>query len=227
MRKILAIIAMVVFGATGVSAKTITLEATMDNLYGSSALLSELGLTRGGSVKALITFDNDLSDGATTVSETRYTYDYLYSPYDSFELNAPSGTITAPSSDGSSHYVVSEDGIANVSGSISDFFRIYSNPNSNDPSSFRQLLVQSWDWDIAKWDRSTPLTADLLNSFSYDFFRFMQYRENGSSHSIASSSITWNEVDIAPVPLPASLPLFLIGLTGLGLVARRRRNNHI
>lgn len=227
MRKILAITAMVVFGATGVSAKTITLEATMDNLYGSTALLSDLGLTSGGSVKALITFDNDLADGATTVSYSAFDGDYLYSPYDSFVLNAPSGTITAPSSDGSRNTIFTRDTVSMTS-SLNDVFQAYSFPNSNDPSSFRQMYIQSLDQDNTKWDRSTPITADLLNSFSNDFFYFIRNREDGySSHNIYSSSITWNEVDIAPVPLPASLPLFLIGLTGLGLVARRRRNNHI
>lgn len=37
---------------------------------------------------------------------------------------------------------------------------------------------------------------------------------------VASSSI---DINVAPVPVPAALPLFLTGLLGLGVIARRRR----
>ncbi|WP_170329809.1 hypothetical protein [Ruegeria arenilitoris] len=48
-----------------------------------------------------------------------------------------------------------------------------------------------------------------------------------SSLKVTDLKVYTYQTEIAPVPLPASLSLFLVGLTGLGLVARRRRNNHI
>ncbi|WP_170332461.1 VPLPA-CTERM sorting domain-containing protein [Ruegeria arenilitoris] len=62
-----------------------------------------------------------------------------------------------------------------------------------------------------------------LGAFSQFAFRFMNLQFDGF-RNVQMSNINIRQVTPSPVPLPASLPLFLIGLTGLGLVARRRRS---
>jgi hypothetical protein len=46
---------------------------------------------------------------------------------------------------------------------------------------------------------------------------------NGGGQGTWDESWAVNEVDVAPVPVPAALPLMMAALGGLGLMARRRR----
>ncbi|MDA0239393.1 MAG: PEP-CTERM sorting domain-containing protein [Proteobacteria bacterium] len=91
-----------------------------------------------------------------------------------------------------------------------------------------------------KDDVGAPSYADLLtsnnvvqNSWAYAFFPFIAVIDPNqagiytieleaflSGASVASSSI---DVVVSAVPVPAALPLFLSGLLGLGIIARRRR----
>jgi hypothetical protein len=46
---------------------------------------------------------------------------------------------------------------------------------------------------------------------------------NGGGQGTGDESWAVNDVDVAPVPVPAALPLMIAALGGLGLMARRRR----
>ena len=86
--------------------------------------------------------------------------------------------------------------------------------------------LQSWGVDLstnALSQRQTPVPTP---------YTFSSYRLNtgGSSFGGGVDQASWNYVltfqtsQIAPVPLPATLPLLLVGGLGLTLLARRKRS---
>ncbi len=126
-----AVAAVMMVAATGASAATKTFEATVSNVTGGIELLDELfGTSTGRTLTLLVTFDTDVSSGATYVSERRFDYDILRSGYDAFSLIAPEKTLDAVASDGNSGYVLTEDGIADRGSDIGDTFILLSNVSS-------------------------------------------------------------------------------------------------
>jgi hypothetical protein len=211
--------ALMTLGGTVANAVTITLEAS---ITGSAALLSELGIT-DGTAKARATFNNDVSSGAILVDNGYYKFDHLYSTYSAFSLIAPGKTINAVASDAGNHRVYTRDGLEDRSRNINEQFQVASLPYSSDPNSYYVLRIDAWDYDQSKWDRATPITADLLNSYSTDFFRFEKF-VGTSFNRIQSYNITWAEVSV--VPLPGALPLLVGALDALGLIRRRKSRPH-
>ena len=59
------------------------------------------------------------------------------------------------------------------------------------------------------------------NTFSVSFTQ--PGPSNGAGQGVGDESWALNDLTIAPVPLPAGLPLLAAGLVGLGLVASRKR----
>jgi hypothetical protein len=162
-------------GATSANTATITLEAT---ITGSAALLTELGIA-DGTAKVRVTFDNDVSSGATVVEDTNWKYDVLSSTYSAYSLITPVRTINAVASDGGGHGIFTKDGIEDRVRNTYDRFRVASSPMSPsytpDPDSYYKFFIESFDYDQTKWSRTDPITADLLNSFSYDYFTYSRY----------------------------------------------------
>lgn len=219
-----AVTAILFAGATAASAATVTLQATINNVTGDANLLSELGIAAGGTLTAFVTFDSDVSADATNVSNQFYTYDYLRSPYVSVSLAAPSGSITAPQSCGAC-YVHTQNGISDGSRNINDVFTVSASAYSLDPSYYRVMYLQSYDSDERTWARTAPITASILNSFTVDNFVFERNMPSGGGITriarVYSTDIVWS--DMAPVPLPAGLPLLLAGFGALAIASRRRR----
>lgn len=223
MKRILASVLALIVSSSAASAITQTFEATINNVQGSAALLSELGISSGDSLTVQFALDTDVSSGAIKYDQPNYSYSYLYSTYEFFKLISPQSTIYAVDSDAANHRVYSQDGISDGLYNISDYFQVGSFSGGSAATPYIHLYLYSFDRDEGKWDRNSPLSANVLNSFSTDFFDFRKSID-GIQQSIYSQSIDYKLVTPAPVPLPASLPVFLIGLTGLGLVARKRRN---
>lgn len=218
-----AVAATLALTAGAADAATQTLQATISNVTGGAELLAELGIASGGTLTALVSYDSDVSSGATTVSGVKWSYDRLYSTYTGFSLSGPAETIAAVASDAVNHAVITRDGLADGTADISDLFAVRSYLLSSDTTLYYRLYLDSWDYDETKWSRGSPITAVLLNSFSRKTLLFQKYVTLASGgtqfQKVSSSSVVWSPV--APVPLPATLPLMLAGLGLVALVRRR------
>lgn len=201
-------------------AAVITIEALLQDVSGSTALLDEFGISEGGSLIARFRFDNDLSGNQPFM---RYETNSAVLVYLEFSIIGPGRTVTTPTansenaaieiSDRDSLQIAQPDSFAlhSTEGQFTDpLFRQYSLSASNDPLD-------------PPWDRQTPITAAVLNSFSSMSFAYSERLASlgGSLGSMSTSSISFTQV--AAVPLPASLPLALGGVFALGAIGLRRR----
>ncbi len=64
-----------------------------------------------------------------------------------------------------------------------------------------------------------------LNRFTFSFTSPGQ--NNGGDQGLGDESWGINNLDVAPVPLPAALPLLALAVAGLGFAGRRRRVPHV
>ena len=100
--------------------------------------------------------------------------------------------------------------VTNASATIASFIRI--NPTSDsDPF---ELLAVTTDVDLLETVRRTINDGDVFD------LRTVITMVHGDKFSFASAQ---GNINVAPIPLPAALPLFLTALLGLGFVGRHRR----
>lgn len=102
-------------------------------------MLAELGIT-DGTATAFVTFDADVSSGATLNSNQLYTFTELDSAYTSYSVVTPSKTINAIPSDAANNTIFTRDGISDLTGNINDVFNVYSFNGSGDPNSYWSIF---------------------------------------------------------------------------------------
>ncbi|MEM8728378.1 MAG: hypothetical protein AAGF79_00555 [Pseudomonadota bacterium] len=205
MRQTFGVILALVIWAGGALAATQTFQATIENVQGSADLLAEVGILSGGTLTATFTIEVDQS----VPTDLRTGFDQRLDTYVAFELD---GIATAPAANASDHRLFTRD--AEPGQLAKDTVQISSNPRSTDPAAFFSLSLTS-SATPESWDRSAPITADLLNGFTDDRFSFIKYIGTTQA-SLSSNKISY--VAVPTVPLPASA-VFL--LTGLGIMRIR------
>lgn len=97
--------------------------------------------------------------------------------------------------------------VSNASATIESFIRIGA-------STVFELLATTTDIDLLETVRRTITDTDTFD------LRTVITMVHGDKFSFASAQ---GNINVAPVPLPAALPLFLTALVGLGFVGRHRR----
>ena len=148
------------------------------------------------------------------------------------DLEAPFGG-TGPTDPGKV-LIISEDGGPDderFGGKITFAFDQLVSLMSFDAFDGARYEVTALAGDVFLDDDDNVVTGDnLSNTFEipgFDMVQFVTFElfDAGEGASGAIDNLTFEAVGMppAPIPVPAALPLMLVGLGGLGLMARRRR----
>lgn len=200
-----------------------TVSFTFDNLSSSGIVESYFGV--GANDTATVTFDYDDTPAyeSTYSYSTAYSYDYAY-----FDLSQVTLTIngTSISMDPQYYGLYTYDFTSGSSG-YSDtiyFYDYYSSTGwSNGWSGSYNYAYVSGPFETFL-DGTSPADADPSQATNgYLSFSFYDNSNGYSYGSLYSSSLVGvNVAGLAPVPLPAGLPMLLAGLGGLAWLRRRR-----
>lgn len=219
MRTFLTAAAIVAFSAA--SSAAATLEFTF-NIADRQLELNGTTVSTGDHTMRIVVDDSAANLG-TSYSDWGNFYDAdVFLDIDDLGINAQVTSAT---------YLYFGNGVVGFTDTVGSFSTIYTLANSNGSSSdnfdFGGVDGNTAGFNLANID----VPQDLLN---------MQYNELRTANDIVlsngdritggttltnrSDSVSLGTVrDVAPVPLPASLPLLLAGFAGLGLASRRKK----
>lgn len=210
-RQLLFLIALLAPGLS--NATTVNFEAT--NLQGNAAAFAALGLTNQDSISGQITFDTveevDVSEpGRVSVFYFPVT-GFLSIAGTEYQLSAPSGSFP-------SVLIVDANAASPPPGVSSDVFQFGDLGVPFNGSTVSVSLLA--DGDNSIFDGTDP-SASEIDALDFDSALFGL----PTIGTLSTVDVRYfpPPVDIAPVPLPAGLPLLIVGLAGLGCFGSRRK----
>ncbi len=220
MRKIFAIAAAAILAANSGSAATISLGYEFDTV-GGDALFGALGEPTPDRAFGTITYDDEqlpvgVSGGGSVINYVAAMTFNLGSISLAFNLNDNSG------SSGADIFQVINDLSGNSDQVI---FNAVPLVNLQPDVQFRRVLLRTFG-PADSLNGLSDIESYLLGNTFDSTFSASFYYADGFFGDIRGSNLRFSRTSAspAPVPLPASLPLMLVGLTGLGLMVRRRRS---
>ncbi len=207
-------------------AHTQSISATVTNLqtYGNGDVWSMLGSDPVDTISLSFRWNGEADPFSTgSVSNSSWEYAHATHPYDNFEVNVGSVTLTGAPSLNAAERIHVRDGIADLSGNTSDYFDVssYSNQQLATGATFDYMRLVGWNIDESVIDGTeVPTVSELAALSATDYLEIYLRDPNAGGFAILYGYDI--EYTVTPIPLPGSLSL-LAAAFGALLVGRRVR----